>query len=102
MIIKIRATCNSSVALTFEEDKRCIEYRSKIHLYSEQAKKKKIPEENIKAGLFPEILQVNSSCPCGNRKKKIKLERHVHTQKITNTAFGDYFFHEKKGQALLG
>lgn len=101
MTIKIRATYNSSVALTFEEDKRCIEYKSKIHLYSEQAKKK-IPEENIKAGLFLEILQVNSSCPCGNRKKKIKLERHVHTQKITNTAFGDYFFHEKKEKTLLG
>lgn len=47
MTIKIRATCNSSVALTFEEDKRCIEYRSKIHLYSEQAKKKKKSQKKI-------------------------------------------------------
>lgn len=39
MTRKIRTTCDSSVALTFEEDKRNIEYRSKIHLYSVQAKK---------------------------------------------------------------
>jgi len=38
MTRKIRTTCDSSVALTFEKDKRNTEYRSKIHLYSEQAK----------------------------------------------------------------
>lgn len=39
MTRKIRTTCVSSVALTFEEDKSNIEYKSKIHLYLEQAKK---------------------------------------------------------------